>query len=241
MAHPSRTLTAVAALALAATLAACGDTGTTPTATPEAPSDTATTTTATTSAPETTTEAEETTTPPSETTSTKRTSSSKSSPTSEASEAQMVEEVAQRFATLAPPELFAQLESCTASGLEGSFDCSGPGVGQFQFFDSESKAASTTQLLTELRSSRVVEDKGDRVVGWSVLGTSAIITVVDNEAGQVMQQLISTDQEDPRKRIFELGLAEQVDVVSTPGAPGREARDAESARTTEPKPGDSAN
>ena len=107
--------------------------------------------------------------------------------------------------------------------MEGSYDCSGPEIGQFQFFDSESKAASTTQLLTELRSSRLVEDKGDRVVGWSVLGTSAIITVVDNEAGQVMQQLISTDQEDPRKRIYELGLADQVDTVVTPGQSAAES------------------
>ena len=55
------------------------------------------------------------------------------------------------------------------------------------------------------------------MVGWSVLGTSAIITVVDNQAGQVMQQLISTDQDDPRTRIYELGLADQVDDVVTPG------------------------
>ena len=118
-------------------------------------------------------------------------------------------EVRERFATLAPEEFFDQFDDCAAGGLSGSFDCSGEGIGQFQFFDSDSKAASTTQLLTELRSSRVVEDNGDRVVGWSTLGTSAIITVVDNEAGQVMQQLISTDQEDPRQRIYDLGLAKQ--------------------------------
>ena len=94
-----------------------------------------------------------------------------------------------------------------AAGGPGSFDCSGDEIGQFQFFDSESKAASTTQLLTELRSSRVVEDNGDRIVGWSTLGTSAIITVVDNRAGQVLQQLVSSDQEDPRQRIYDLGLA----------------------------------
>ena len=118
-------------------------------------------------------------------------------------------EVRERFSTLAPEEFFDQFDDCAAGGLNGSFDCSGEGIGQFQFFDSDSKAASTTQLLTELRSSRVVEDNGDRVVGWSTLGTSAIITVVDNEAGQVMQQLISTDQEDPRQRIYDLGLAKQ--------------------------------
>ena len=124
-------------------------------------------------------------------------------------EADALAEVRERFATLAPEEFFDQFDDCAAGGLSGSFDCSGEGIGQFQFFDSDSKAASTTQLLTELRSSRVVEDNGDRVVGWSTLGTSAIITVVDNEAGQVMQQLISTDQEDPRQRIYDLGLAEQ--------------------------------
>lgn len=124
-------------------------------------------------------------------------------------EADALAEVREHFATLAPEEFFDQFDDCAAGGLSGSFDCSGEGIGQFQFFDSDSKAASTTQLLTELRSSRVVEDDGDRVVGWSTLGTSAIITVVDNEAGQVMQQLISTDQDDPRQRIYDLGLAKQ--------------------------------
>ena len=124
-------------------------------------------------------------------------------------EADALAEVRERFSTLAPEEFFDQFDDCAAGGLSGSFDCSGEGIGQFQFFDSDSKAASTTQLLTELRSSRVVEDNGDRVVGWSTLGTSAIITVVDNEAGQVMQQRISTDQDDPRQRIYDLGLAKQ--------------------------------
>ena len=124
-------------------------------------------------------------------------------------EADALAEVRERFSTLAPEEFFDQFDDCAAGGLSGSFDCSGEGIGQFQFFDSDSKAASTTQLLTELRSSRVVEDNGDRVVGWSTLGTSAIITVVDNEAGQVMQQLISTEQDDPRQRIYDLGLAKQ--------------------------------
>ena len=129
--------------------------------------------------------------------------------TSKKQEADALEEVRERFSTLAPEEFFDRFDDCAAGGLSGSFDCSGEGVGQFQFFDSDSKAASTTQLLTVLRSSRVVEDNGDRVVGWSTLGTSAIITVVDNEAGQVMQQLISTDQDDPRQRIYDLGLAKQ--------------------------------
>ena len=50
---------------------------------------------------------------------------------------------------------------------------------------------------------------GDRVVGWSTVGTSAIVTVVDNKAGQVMQHLVSTDREDPRQRIYDLGLAKE--------------------------------
>ncbi len=126
-----------------------------------------------------------------------------------------VEEVADRFSTLAPRSFFQEFDSCNATGLEGSFECSGPKVGQFQFFDSQSKAASTTQLLTELRSSRVVEDTGRKVVGWSTLGTTAVITVVDNELGLVAQQLVSSDLEDPEQRIYELGLAERPDTATT--------------------------
>lgn len=133
------------------------------------------------------------------------TQTSKSKSSSRGSET--LKEVRERFSTLAPGEFFDKLDECSPSGISGSFDCSGDEIGQFQFFDSESKAASTTQLLTELRSSRVVEDDGDRIVGWSTLGTSAIITVVDNRAGQVLQQLVSSDQEDPRQRIYDLGLA----------------------------------
>ena len=143
------------------------------------------------------------------TSSTRVTESTSTSSSAKSRDENVLGDVRDRFSTLAPPEFFDQFDSCVAGGLSGSFDCSGDGIGQFQFFDSDSKAASTTQLLTELRSSRVVEDNGDRVVGWSTLGTSAIITVVDNREGQVMQQLISTDQEDPRQRIYDLGLAEQ--------------------------------
>lgn len=113
------------------------------------------------------------------------------------------------FAGLVPEELFERFDSCTPNGLEDSLECSGREVGQFQFFKSDTKAASTTQVLTELRSSRVVEDRNDRVVGWSTLGNTAILSVVDNERGLVVQQMVSTDQVDPKKRIFELGLAEQ--------------------------------
>ena len=68
------------------------------------------------------------------------------------------------------------------------------------------KASQTTQVLTELRSSRVIEDSGNRVVGWSMLGNTAILTVVDNDEGLIMQQMISTDQDDPEERLKELGL-----------------------------------
>lgn len=222
MARPSRAVTAAAAIALAASLTACGDKETEPTETATPTAETTTASADTASAQET--ETAEAASEGSEMSSGRPSTSKSSSParTTEAEESKLVGEVAERFSTLAPEELFAQLESCSVTGMAGSYDCSGSEIGQFQFFDSESKAASTTQLLTELRSSRIVEDKGDRVVGWSVLGTSAIITVVDNTKGQVMQQLISTDQDDPRQRIYELGLAEQVDEVKTPGATPRQ-------------------
>ena len=207
-----RSLTLIAAAAAAAlTLSACStdsDDAADDTAAPEitsTESPTPDTQTSAVTATDTTTVSSVSST----TSSTRATESTSTSSSAKSRDENVLGDVRDRFSTLAPPEFFDQFDSCVAGGLSGSFDCSGDGIGQFQFFDSDSKAASTTQLLTELRSSRVVEDNGDRVVGWSTLGTSAIITVVDNEAGQVMQQLISTDQEDPRQRIYDLGLAEQ--------------------------------
>ncbi|MDK8498295.1 beta-N-acetylglucosaminidase [Corynebacterium accolens] len=110
------------------------------------------------------------------------------------------------YKSLAPKDLFAQFERCDSTGGDSSYNCSGPKVGQFQFFKSHSKASQTTQVLTELRSSHAIEDDGDRVVGWSTLGATAVITVVDNKEGLVMQQMISSDQVDPEEKIKELGL-----------------------------------
>lgn len=203
-----RRILAPALLAASVALTACGGGGEdTPEAT-ETPAQTESAS-ATTSAEEVATESsvEETVTE-----SSTRASTSKRD---DDAEDETVAEVAETFASLAPESLFAQLDTCAATGVSGSYDCSGAEIGQFQFFDSEAKAASTTQLLTELRSSRIVEDDGERIVGWSTLGTSAIITVVDNERGQVLQQLVSTEQEDPRERIGKLGLAEVSDEGAT--------------------------
>lgn len=117
-----------------------------------------------------------------------------------------VDEAYAIFGDLVPEEIFAEFDRCDPNGVEDSFNCSGSKVGQFQFFKSKTKASQTTQVLTELRSSRVVEDSGSRVVGWSMLGNTAILTVVDNDEGLIMQQMISTDQEDPEERLTELGL-----------------------------------
>ncbi|WP_199189069.1 beta-N-acetylglucosaminidase [Corynebacterium sp. 13CS0277] len=119
-----------------------------------------------------------------------------------------VAEAYSTFGTLAPRSLFAQFDSCMPNGVPNSAACSGPEVGQFQFFASDAKAASTTQLLTELRSSRVVKDTGSTVVGWSTLGSTAIVTVVDNNKGVLMQHMMSTDKRDPREVIEELHLAD---------------------------------
>lgn len=213
---PTRTITAagaVAAFAFAGTLTACGGADTESEVVEETVASASTSPETTTSTATTTSSAATST----AATTTTRSSATAATTSKTAEGAALVETVAEQFATLAPASLFAQLDECSQAGIAGSYNCSGKEVGQFQFFDSESKAASTTQLLTELRSSRVVEDTGDRVVGWSVLANSAIITVVDNEAGQVMQQLISTDETDPRTRIYELGLADQVEEISTPG------------------------
>lgn len=110
------------------------------------------------------------------------------------------------FSELAPKSLFERFDKCDSAGIRDSYNCAGSEVGQVQFFKSDSKATQTTQVLTELRSSRVVQDSGDRVVGWSTLGTTAVLTVVNNKEGLVMQQMISTDEIEPEEQLKTLGL-----------------------------------
>lgn len=244
MAYSPRTIAAAAAaaVALTSTLTACGQNDEAETSATSAGTTTATTATTRAEESTTTTAARTTRTTASTTTGAAAGSSSTgaaavtgaSTSNSSNKEEQALREVAEQFSTLAPAEFFEKLDACTSTGIAGSYDCSGEGIGQFQFFASDSKAASTAQLLTELRSSRVVEDSGARIVGWSTLGTSAIITVVDVDKGQVLQQLTSSDQGDPRERIYELGLAEQVDTVSTPG--GASAKQSATRTTTAGEP-----
>ncbi|MDK8501149.1 hypothetical protein QP933_09460 [Corynebacterium pseudodiphtheriticum] len=106
-----------------------------------------------------------------------------------------------------PRSLFEEFDTCEAVGMQSYYNCTGASVGQFQFTESKSKAVSTLQTLTELRTSQVVDDSGDRVVGWSSLGSTVIITVVSTESGLVMQHMISGDAEEPEQKIKELGLA----------------------------------
>ena|GEM_PF-605887 len=118
-----------------------------------------------------------------------------------------VAEAARTYGSLAPNSLFEQFTECSHIKFDESTQCSGPEVGQFMFYANEAKAARTTQYLTELRSSRVVEDMGDFVVGWSTVGTTALITAIDNRKGLVLQHMMSSDDADPKETIFELGLA----------------------------------
>lgn len=197
---------ALGLVALIPLLAACTGGGSTETSTESTAETTPATTTEATTTPATTASSSviETTESSTAETSTKKsgeTSTSKPRMTKD------VEAAYKAFSSLAPVELFEQFETCDPSGVEDSFACNGPEVGQFQFFDNASKATSTTQLLTELRSSRVVEDSGSKVVGWTTIGTMSIITVVDNDQGLVLQQMVSSDKIDPEERIYELGLS----------------------------------
>jgi len=206
-----RVTTVASAVLLSVSLVACssGDETPEPSATPTTPATTSTAPTTVTS----TSAAAPTSPGTTETTTSRapRETGSKSTPVSSTSSRGVPEDVAKVqkiFGSVAPPSLFRQFQACNDS-IANAWECSGPEVGQFQFFQSMSKAASTTQLITELRSSRVVEDTGRKVVGWSTLGTTAVITVVDNEEGLVMQQMVSSDRVDPEERIYELGLAER--------------------------------
>lgn len=138
---------------------------------------------------------------------------------------ELVAQVQEQFSTLAPPTLFKALDSCSETSLKGSYDCSGPVVGKFQFFESETMARDTAEVVTGLSSSRVVEQTDEKVVGWSMLGKTAVITVVDLKNGKVMQQIMPSDEGDPEERIYKLGLAEDDGSgVSTPQAPSESSQ-----------------
>lgn len=117
-----------------------------------------------------------------------------------------VEDAYEVFEGFAPRSLFAQFTECTPTGIEDSYNCTGPAVGQVQLVKSRQKATQTTQVLTELRSSRVLSDDGNLIIGWSTLGSTAVLTAVDNDKGLVLQQMISTDQEDPESKLQDMGL-----------------------------------
>ncbi|WP_230622905.1 hypothetical protein [Corynebacterium glutamicum] len=197
---------ALGLVALIPLLAACTGGGSTETSTESTAETTPATTTEATTTPATTASSSVIETTESSTAETSTKESGETS-TSKPRMTKDVEVAYKAFSSLAPVELFEQFETCDPSGVEDSFACNGPEVGQFQFFDNASKATSTTQLLTELRSSRVVEDSGSKVVGWTMIGTMSIITVVDNDQGLVLQQMVSSDKIDPEERIYELGLS----------------------------------
>lgn len=136
-----------------------------------------------------------------------------------------LEEVRETFASLAPESLFDALDTCTETSLRRSYDCSGKDIGQFQFFESEPMAKDTANVLEGLKSSTIVEETEDKLVGWSMIGRTAVITVVDVAEGTVLQQMMSSEVEDPRERIYELGLAERKGGADSSGA---------SASTSEP-------
>ncbi|HLR48914.1 MAG TPA: beta-N-acetylglucosaminidase [Corynebacterium sp.] len=194
------------AVFLAATLVACG------TAEEPAPEPAPETSTASESAEPTSESSEETTSESSTESASEEPSESASEEPTETTSASPsdfnddIDAAYQIFSSIAPRELFEEFDSCDSVGGENNFNCSGPEVGQLQFSKSSTRATQTTQVLTELRSSTVLEDSGDRVVGWSTLGSTAVLTVVDNKEGLVVQQMLSTDQEDPEDRLIELGL-----------------------------------
>ena len=199
------------AVFLAATLVACGNTQEpAPEPAPETSAAAETSQSTSETSEESSSEASETSSESStETTSAEPSESDEPTETTSASASDFsddIEAAYEIFGSIAPRELFAQFDSCDSVGSEHNYNCSGPEVGQMQFSKSSNRATQTTQVLTELRSSTVLEDSGDRVVGWSTLGSTAVLTVVDNKEGLVLQQMLSTDQEDPEDRLIELGL-----------------------------------
>ncbi|WKD61768.1 hypothetical protein CCICO_08800 [Corynebacterium ciconiae DSM 44920] len=189
----------VAALAVAAvvTVAGCSDSADAP----DSQDSSSTSSTSSQSTEPSSSEAEES----SETASTSAADSADASDFKDAS----IAEAYDIYGDLAPRELFEQLNDCQPNGLPNSKTCTGPKVGTFQFMSSKTKAVSVMQALTEFSNSQVVEKSEDRVVGWSIMGTTAIVTVVNKDKGLLLQQMVSTDDVDPEERIYELGLAQQ--------------------------------
>ena len=215
-AHPLARLATVALVP--ALLVGCGsddtaDTPPEPPATPASPTVTSTSASSTSSPAATTSASTSATSSASESLEPSSSSATTTSSASRSSRADSVEDVADIFGTLAPRSFFNELEECDSAGLKDSYNCSGPEVGQFQFSKSETKAAQTTQLLEELKSSRLLYNDDVRLVGWTMFGSTAIITVVDNDEGLVMQQMTSTDEQDPKDKIRELGLLDGVDAA----------------------------
>lgn len=74
-------------------------------------------------------------------------------------------------------------------------------------------AQTTTPTSTQTTTTTTSEapsptTTGSRIVGWTTMGTTSIVTVVDNDGGLVLQQMVSSDRIDPEDRIYELGLVE---------------------------------
>lgn len=124
-----------------------------------------------------------------------------------------VQEVREIFSTLAPDSFFERLDTCESGTLLDSWECAGEEIGSFTFTDSASTASRTASALTELRSSHVVEDDGSRIVGWSTMAGTTVITVVDTEEGTVMRKLID-DRTEPEDILRELELADAATLSS---------------------------
>lgn len=203
----ARPASLVAALTLSAALVACSN------GEEEAPVDPAPATSEETTAEETTSEEASSEESSSEESSAEESEESASeSASSEAEEepedgdAEIMDEVFATFGPVMSEKLYNEFDSCSEGSVKDSYYCSGQEVGQFQFHKSKSKVSQTTQVLTGLRSATAVEDDGNRVVGWSTLGSTIILSVVDNREGLVMQQLTNSDEVDPEERLAELDL-----------------------------------
>ncbi|WP_448856029.1 beta-N-acetylglucosaminidase [Corynebacterium camporealensis] len=204
----ARPASLVAALTLSAALVACSN------GEEEAPVDPAPETTAESTAEETTSEvtsseessSEESSAEESEESASESASSEEEEEPDDEVDTELMDEVYETFAPVMSKKLFDQFDTCTEGSVNDSYFCSGREVGQFQFHKSKSKASQTTQVLTGLRSATAVEDDGNRVVGWSTLGSTIILSVVDNREGLVMQQLTNSDEVDPEERLAELDL-----------------------------------
>lgn len=121
--------------------------------------------------------------------------------------------LADLFAPLTSGAFFDTMDTCEELAKEKTWQCQSNSLGQFQLTNSRTEARTQYSTLTQLNGAEIIVDDGARLVGWSTLGSNAIITAVDTDDELVIKQLVDSGETDPERRIVEAGLATEEELA----------------------------